>query len=259
MSYQLEFIRDEDLYLHVKNTIAKYRFKIDFEKLNANLLDPIKLTFDSAIYYGGYANKHLRQILENEVQRQIDKSNTNHIGYFHQNIFHYIGRDAGWRVAKNGHEFDIENSELQIYVEMKNKHNTMNSASAAKTFSRMQNKILHNSQATCFLVEAIAKRSQNIPWACTIDKVKISHPSIRRVSLDKFYEIVTGDSHAFSKLCAILPVVIQDVLHKEKEQIIENTVLHDIQKEKIENILSALYFITFRRYQGFDGFVLELP
>lgn len=99
---------------------------------------------------------------------------------------------------------------------MKNKHNTMNSASAAKTFSRMQNKILHNSQATCFLVEAIAKRSQNIPWACTIDKVKISHPSIRRVSLDKFYEIVTGDSHAFSKLCAILPVVIQDVLHKEK-------------------------------------------
>lgn len=50
MKYGLSFISDDDLYHHVKNTVLKYRFQIDFKKLNKNLIDPIKLTFDSAIY-----------------------------------------------------------------------------------------------------------------------------------------------------------------------------------------------------------------
>lgn len=109
MTYKLDFIGDEDLYQHTKNTILKYRFDIDFKNLNANLLDPIKLTFDSAVYHGNYDNVTLEQILEDEVRRQMDKSNTNHIGYFHQNIFNFIGKDAGWTVPKTG--FDIENDE----------------------------------------------------------------------------------------------------------------------------------------------------
>ncbi len=58
----------------------------------------------------------------------MDKSNTNHIGYFHQNIFHYFGH--GWTVPIKG--YDIINTEQRIYVEMKNKHNTMNSSSSQK-------------------------------------------------------------------------------------------------------------------------------
>ncbi len=38
--YNLGFISDEDLFSHVKETVEKYRFKID----------PIKLTFDSKVY-----------------------------------------------------------------------------------------------------------------------------------------------------------------------------------------------------------------
>lgn len=141
--YGLEFINDEDLFKHIEETVRKYRFKIDFKKLNENILDPIKLTFDSAVYEGGFSNESLERILENEVIRQLDKSNTNHIGYFHQNIFKYIGKNKGWKVPKEG--FDIENEELNIFVEMKNKHNTMNSSSSAKTYMRMQDKILKKS------------------------------------------------------------------------------------------------------------------
>lgn len=51
------------------------------------------------------------------------------IGYFHQNLFRYAGN--GWVVSAQG--FDVENDDLHIYVELKNKHNSMNSESSQKT------------------------------------------------------------------------------------------------------------------------------
>jgi len=80
--YNLSFIEDDELFNHVKETVEKYRFKIDLKRFNKNLIDPIKLTFDSEIY-----KKSIAEIIESEIIRQMDKSNTNYIGYFHQNIF----------------------------------------------------------------------------------------------------------------------------------------------------------------------------
>ena len=76
--YGLNFISDENLFEHVKNTVKGYRFDIDLKKFNNNLIDPIKLTFDAGIY-----GKNIQEVVELEVIRQIDKSNTNLIGYFH--------------------------------------------------------------------------------------------------------------------------------------------------------------------------------
>ena len=96
----------------------------------------------------------------------MDKSNSNNIGYFQQNIFKYIfhknTQETNWSVPKQG--FDIINDVDKIYVEMKNKHNTMNSSSSQKTYTRMQKKVLNIPTATCMLVEVIAKNSQNIEW-----------------------------------------------------------------------------------------------
>ena len=58
---------------------------MDLKKFNSNLIDPIKLTFDSIIY-----DQEFEDTIENEVLRQLDKSNSNLIGYFHQNIFIYF-------------------------------------------------------------------------------------------------------------------------------------------------------------------------
>ncbi|ELA08165.1 Eco47II restriction endonuclease [Moraxella macacae 0408225] len=254
--YNLDFISDDDLYNHVRNTVFKYRFSIDFKKFNKNLIDPIKLTFDSAVYHGGFDDVILTTIIESEIQRQMDKSNTNHIGYFHQNIFNFIGKSDGWVVSKKG--FDIENHQRQIYVEMKNKHNTMNSSSSAKTYMRMQHKILQEPKAICMLVEVIAKNSQNVAWQCSLDKQSVKHDQIRRVSIDKFYEIVTGDSLAFKKLCQILPKVLLDVLNNEQLSLIDNQVFNDINKQKINHLLTGLYVLAFKKYQGFDDFSLEL-
>jgi len=240
--YNLSFISDEDLFSHVKETVEKYRFTIDLKKFNKNLIDPIKLTFDSKIY-----GKSLEETIELEIIRQMDKSNTNHIGYFHQNIFKYM--DSAWEVPKQG--FDLINEKEKIYVEMKNKHNTMNSSSAQKTYIAMQNKILRGADITCMLVEVIAKQSQNIPWKISINSEQYVHDNIRRVSIDKFYEIVTGEKDAFKLLCEVLPLVLDDVLVETEQETVQNTVFKELNKIS-PNLLKSLYLLSFSKYEGFD-------
>ncbi|MCF6205925.1 MAG: Eco47II family restriction endonuclease [Sulfurovum sp.] len=244
--YDLGFISDDDLFNHVKETVEKYRFKIDLKRFNKNLIDPIKLTFDAKVY-----GKSIEEIIESEIIRQIDKSNTNHIGYFHQNIFRYI--DAAWEVPDKG--FDLINHEQKIYVEMKNKHNTMNAASSQKTYMKMQSMLLKDAQNRCMLVEVIAKKSQNIPWRVSLDGVSHQHAYIRRVSIDQFYTLVTGQNDAFKRLCEILPVVLDDVLMTLPKAIVDNSVFEELRAIS-PNLLKSLYLLSFSHYEGFENFQL---
>lgn len=243
--YKLDFIDSEELFNHVKNTVLGYSFKMDLKSFNNNLIDPIKLTFDSIVYAQG-----IEQTIENEVLRQLDKTNSNLIGYFHQNIFRYIG--DGWTVPKTG--YDIQSEKQNIFVEMKNKHNTMNSSSSAKTFMRMQSTIIKNPEATCLLVEVIAKKSQNIPWVVSLDgERQASTSQIRRVSIDKFYELVTGNKNAFLELCKIIPTVIADVISEIKISEKQNTVFVELNKIS-DDLLSSIYLMSFEHYEGFNKF-----
>lgn len=244
-NYNLDFIGNEALYSHVKKTVIGYSFNINLSSFNSNLIDPIKLTFDSLVY-----KQSIEQTIENEVLRQLDKSNSNLIGYFHQNIFTHINHD--WLVLNKG--YDIECPKQKIYVEMKNKHNTMNSSSGAKTFMRMLQTLIKDKNSTCLLVEIIAKKSQNIPWVITLDgKKQDVNQNIRRVSIDKFYEIVTGDKLAFKKLCEVIPRVIEDVVEEMKGKERKNTVFKEL-KDISENTLKSLYILAFQKYEGFDNF-----
>lgn len=241
--YNLSFIEDDKILEHVKDTVKKYSFSMDLKKFNKNIIDPIKMTFDAKIY-----KYSIDKGVENEVIRQMDKTNNNLIGYFHQNIFKYT-KDV-WSVPTQG--FDIVNTNKGIFVEMKNKHNTMNSKSSQKTYMMMQNKLIKSPNATCMLVEVIATKSQNIPWEITLDKMKMSkNEHIRRVSVDKFYEIVTGDKFAFKKLCEKLPIILDDAVKSIRDRHNDNTVLKELKKYS-EDILKSLYLLSFEKYDGFD-------
>jgi len=247
-SYNLSFISDQDLYNHVKETVKKYRFSIDLKKFNKNLIDPIKLTFDSKVY-----GKRVEDIIESEIIRQIDKSNTNYIGYFHQNIFRYF--DGDWIVPESG--FDLINKKSKIFVEMKNKHNTMNSSSAQKTYIAMQSKILESSDVVCMLVEVIARRSQNIPWKITINSKQFNHENIRRVSIDKFYALVTGEKNAFKQLCEVLPKVLDDVISDQASESIKNSVFKELKEISPESLLKSIYLLSFSKYDGFENLQID--
>ena len=131
MAWNLAFISEEDFKKHVQATILKYGEKLesfDLKRFNSNLIDPIKLIFDKSVYKTSW-----EEIVNNEIFRQRDKSNNNDIGYFHQNMFSYFSGcevpQAGWDVIyRNPEGIVLPDGDVvhTVYVEMKNKHNTMN-------------------------------------------------------------------------------------------------------------------------------------
>ncbi|MFI3327012.1 MAG: Eco47II family restriction endonuclease [Clostridia bacterium] len=267
--WTLSFITEEEFLEHVKATIEKYGEKLnsfDLKRFNKNLIDPIKLIFDKTVY-----NSSWDEIVSNEIFRQRDKSNNNDIGYFHQRIFKYIdkchvpdnGDEGGWDVIFEDKDniTPVDGTTVsKVFVEMKNKQNTMNSASAGKTFIKMQSQLLEDDDCACFLVEAIAQKSQNIKWETTVDKKKVGHKLIRRVSLDQFYAMVTGQEDAFYQMCMVLPGVIQKAVDDLENVIVPNdTVIEELKKIALQNgakdndmaIAMAVYMLGFGGYKGF--------
>lgn len=271
MSWELSFISEKDFTNHVKDTIDKYGEKLesfDIVRFNKNIVDPIKMIFDKTVYQTSWD-----EIVGNEIFRQRDKSNNNDIGYFHQRIFQYInnchvpdnGTEGGWDVifqVPEGITLPEGDVVHTVYVEMKNKHNTMNSAAAGKTYIKMQSQLLDDDDCACFLVEAIAKKSQNIKWSTTVDGKSVSHKKIRRVSLDQFYALVTGQEDAFYKMCMVLPKVIEKVVNEGGEDV---KVPHDSVMSELRRIAKqmntddedlamalSVYLLGFSTYNGFS-------
>lgn len=278
MSWSIDFISEDDFRKHVEETIGSYDKKLkpyDLKAFNANIIDPIKLLFDKNVYKESW-----EQLITSEIFRQRDKGGNNSIGYFHQYMFKYIngctvpknGKNGGWDVIyrpENPYSIDAENSAKVIYVEMKNKHNTMNSASQSDTYIKMQHQLLNDDSCCCFLVEAIAKAHQNIPWKAKIHNPNgtsqsVSHKRIRRVSLDEFYSIVTGEEDAFFQICLALPDVIADVVNNSADiKVPHDTVLEELHEkadqlnmptEELSSIM-ALYLLGFPTYNGFRDYV----
>jgi hypothetical protein len=117
----------------------------------------------------------------------------------------------------------------------------------------MQNTLLKNSDATCMLVEVTARNSQNIVWNVSLDGNPVSNENIRRVSIDKFYELVTGEKTAFKKLCEQLPKVIEDIVSDIELDTESNTVVTELEQIS-PNLLKSLYLLSFEKYEGFGDF-----
>ena len=138
---------------------------------------------------------------------------------------------------------------------MKNKHNTMNSSASGKTYIKMQAQLLADDDCACLLVEAITKKSQNITWAVSVDGDQKKHRRIRRVSMDKFYELVTGEKDAFYKMCMQLPQTVEKVVSKTRANTIPcDSVLEELEtmaKSQDGSFALALYILGFQDYTGF--------
>ena len=270
MEWDLDFISQKDFDAHIEETISKYGEALlpySLKRLNSNLIDPVKLIFDKSVYGSSW-----EETIKSEVFRQRDKPGNNSIGYFHQRMFNYIKGcvvpKEGWDVIfKTAKGFTTPDGNLvhTIYVEMKNKHNTMNSASSQRTYIKMQNQILQDDDCACYLVEAIAKQSQDIQWRTSVDGSQVHHRLIRRCSIDQFYQIATGDPLAFYKICKQLPASIERVLSSSKATVStpNDTVFAELRKlaglfggEDDLAISMAVYLLGFNTYEGFRS---QLP
>lgn len=124
----------------------------------------------------------------------------------------------------------------------------------------MQDQISNDDDCACFLVEAIAQRSQNIKWETTVDKRKVGHKLIRRVSMDQFYALITGIEDSFFQMCVVLPKVIEKVVNEMDDvQVPNDTVVTELKEwarhldgdTEDMSIAMAVYMLGFSGYTGF--------
>ena len=229
MNKYVEFISDENFEKAVKRVLDAYK-NFDDEKKSSNplhiLLDNNKPTIDEfkSIFDMYSRELSLKDWTEKELERQFDKNINNKIGEFHQELLGYV---SGWNDLGTGHEsgLDLKNDDNTIWVEIKNKYNTMNSKSTHKVQENLENIIDKYPNAKAYWAFIISKNyvSKEEKWVYTrkIDdqKITVDDERIRKISGDKLYWMVTGDEKALEKVCRAIPFAIKNIQQNDEEYI----------------------------------------
>lgn len=178
-------------------------------KESRNDIDAIKTIFDitvKQIGFDGWANK--------EMERQQDKTINNKIGEFHQEL---LGKVDGWVDLGIGDEteIDLKKEDDTVFIELKNKHNTMNSSSKKIYREKLENVIEMYPDATAYWAYIISRKhkSENLVWKYQGREDE----RIRRISGDLLYEMITGDPDALEKVYEAIPKAIADLLGEDYE------------------------------------------
>ena len=188
----LDFISDEHLltcvenlhksYLKAKNNIIKKNFY-------TNKVDTIKLTFDSK-----FNAIDEESLIQAEILRQIDKSINNSIGTFHEQI---LGGIEGFEVG-NLSGFDIKAKDDTLFALFSQDKLPKNYEDAI--FEKLAKQANFYKKSTCYFVEFDSDNNYLEKWILSTDESSVSHKNVYRISIAKFYELLTKRENAIYEL-----------------------------------------------------------
>lgn len=247
----VSFITDEHLLYCVAelhNAYVKAKAKLSKRKFYSNKIDVFKLSFDEK-----FNDLKEEELIKFEISRQIDKSVNNAIGTFHENVLGGInGFEKGITAG-----FDIRALNNTLFADIKNKHNTMNSSSAESLFQKLARYADDYKGATCYWVQVLSTDSFNEQWFSVINGKEYSHLRVRKISGDKFYELLTGDSDALFKTYKALQIAIPDYLSTiNTTSSDDNDILNDISETATianRTLLNQISFDNYKYYLGFKS------
>jgi hypothetical protein len=203
----VDFVSDEDFLECVKWVCESYpkdSEEIDMESLHRNTIDPFKLVFDVT-----KSELPVKNWIKTEQLRQQDKTINNRIGEFHQK---FLGKVKGWLDLGVGDEtkVDLKKEDDLIFIELKNKFNTMNSDATDKCRDKLEEAIKKNPKAKAYWGYIVSKKgdSGDTIWE---KSGRENNENIRKIWGTKVYELVTGDPNALEKVWNVLAEVIKDL------------------------------------------------
>ncbi len=207
----LSFISNEKLFHAVEKIITKAKkSKREDKDIYKNAIDPFSALFDASL-----AGISLKDWLEVERTRQVQKSLQNTIGEFHEEI---IGSMPGWERLLVGHIIDVVNPEKKIIAELKNKWNTTKGSDKVVLYNSlsMELKSEQYSGYTGYYVEVIPEKGKTYdkPFMPSDHTKHIRKPENQRIRIidgKSFYALASGDPLALQKLYKILPRVIAEI------------------------------------------------
>ena len=228
----MEFVSDEDFLECVEHVIDAYILSIEFKtplailEESKNTIDEFKTIFDVCVSQSSF-----QDWTRFELNRQHDKTINNKIGEFHQEL---LGKVDGWVDLGIGDEteIDLKKEDNSVFIELKNKYNTMNSSSTKTCREKLEKVIDKYPDATAYWAYVINKdyKSEDRVWQYQ----QRNDERIRRISGDKLYEMITGDSDALKKTFNAIPKAINELLGKDYD-------LSDIDKETMKKFNEYIF------------------
>jgi len=204
----VDFVSDEEFLecvQHVCNAYPEDVEEINLEQLKRNVIDPVKQSFD---IFAGKIN--YQDWLQNENLRQNDKTLNNAIGEFHQKL---LGKVNGWIDLGVGDDtkLDLRKDDNTIFIELKNKYNTMNSDATDKCRDKLEKAIKEHPNAVAYWGFIISNNgsSGEVVW---IKKGRTENPKIKKIWGKRIYSLVTGKENALEQVWKALPLAIKDLL-----------------------------------------------
>lgn len=220
----VDFVSDEHFLKCVKWVCDAYPSKdasLDMEKFTKNSLDVFKMVFDSL-----KGEIDISQWVRGEVIRQNDKTISNRIGDFHQML---LGGVSGWEDLGRGHPLgiDLKNKKETIFIELKNKHNTLKGEDHKNVFDKLKRVLDSNPKSKVYYAYIIPKNpgSGERIWK---PAQRTPNQSILEAWGCRVYEIVTGDGEALIKTWKILPLAISDLIKSK----------HNLSKEDKKQLIT---------------------
>ena len=201
----LDFITNDRMSYLIKELIhnsMKKNFEIE-NNMKKNVMDPFSAMFECLIFGLGYD-----EWVRKEKTRQVQKTMQNMIGEFHQKV---LGSIPGWVDLGTGNVIDLENKERKIIAEIKNKHNTTKGDQKKNIYENFEKLLSVKYKGyTAFYVEIIPNKHEGYdepftPSDNTVSLKKHENPRIRKISGQKFYELVTGNPLALRNLYETIP------------------------------------------------------
>jgi len=175
--------------------------------LQRNGIDPFKMVLDMM-----NGKIDLKALLSNETLRQYDKTAGGRIGDFHQKL---LGGVKGWKDLGVGDEtkVDLKKNDNAIFMELKNKYNTVNSDSLASVRRKLEKLTRKYGNATTYWAYIVEKNgtSGESEWNYSGN----NNPRIRKIWGSSVYDMITGQPDTLEKTWHALPLAIMDIIGKD--------------------------------------------
>lgn len=216
MGNYVDFVSDEHFLKCVKEVCDTYLIVTELESeeekikwLTRNGLDSIKAVFDMM-----NGNMNFDQWKEGEFVRQLDKTVSNRVGDFHQKL---LGGVKDWVNLPTGNPtgVDLKNNSETIFIELKNKHNTVKGEDEKNVFDKLEKIVKNNPSATAYFAYINPKDGTSGEKIWEVSR-RNPNPRVIEIWGSRVYELVTGKPTALEEMWAALPNAICDNLQKNK-------------------------------------------
>lgn len=216
MNEYVTFVSDEIFLDEVKKVVDAYATEENLSKTPGEVLSDRKKTIDQfKTLFDIYSNRFsLKDWANVEMARQYDKTASNRIGNFHQNL---LGHVDGWVNLGRGHPsgMDLKKEDDSIWIELKNKYNTTNSSSLRDTRYKCEELAEKYPDAKIYWAYIVSPNydSFDIVWEYSDNKgiVHEVNENIRNIVGKDVYTLITGDETSFEQLFDAIPKAINDI------------------------------------------------